>query len=55
MHWLDLLALRVVQERFGSWNEVMAMPVDVVVDAFHYLKFQQEYQETYVEINKPES
>lgn len=52
MHFLDLIAMRVIQGGYGSWPEVMEMPTDSVMDAFHYLCFQSEYQETYTEINR---
>jgi hypothetical protein len=52
MHFLDLIALRVVKEGFGTWTEVMVMPVDAVIDAFHYSCFLATYSETHHEINK---
>lgn len=52
MHFLDLIELRVVKEGIGSWREVQSMPVDAVLDAFHYSVFLTSYSETHHEINK---
>lgn len=53
MDALDLLALRLVREGFGTWAEVMATPVDVVMRAFYYFDFCAQYSETSYELNKP--
>ena len=52
MHLTDLIAMRVLKEGFGSWNEIMEMRADEVLDAFHFVCFQADYQETYQELNK---
>lgn len=53
MDLLDAITLRLVKEGFGSFAEVEAMPSDAALDAFHYLGFLSDYQETYGELNKP--
>lgn len=52
MHFLDLIALRVVKEGLGSWAEVMTMSVEDVMDAFHFACFQNDYSETFTELNR---
>lgn len=53
MPLLDLITLRLVKEGFGSFSEVEAMPSDAALEAFHYLGFLSDYQDTYSELNKP--
>ena len=53
MPLLDLITLRLVKEGFGSFAEIEEMPSDIALDAFHYLGFLADYQETYSELNKP--
>ena len=52
MHFTDLLELRVVKEGMGTWSEVQEMPVDAVLNAFHYSVFLSTYSETSHELNK---
>jgi hypothetical protein len=47
-----LIALRLAKEGFGTPQEILAMPADIVLDAFRYSRFQAEYEETLYEINR---
>lgn len=51
-HFLDLIALRLVKEGFGSWTEIEKMTSEDVMRAFHYCQFLDQYSETCVELNK---
>jgi hypothetical protein len=54
MHPLDLIGLRVIKEGIGTWREVESMPVDAVMEAFHYSVFLSTYSETSHVLNQPE-
>lgn len=49
-----LMSLRLAREGFGSGDpeRVMAMPTDVVFDAWEFINFQNEYEETAHELNR---
>ena len=52
---LDLIAMRLVREGFGSWAEIMATPVDQVLRLWHYLRFQDELAAAAVELNREDA
>jgi hypothetical protein len=49
-----LVALRLSKEGFGRPDEILAMPVDLVIDALTYSQFLVEYSETHYALNKPD-
>lgn len=55
MHPLDVIHMRIVKEGFGTWGDVETMPVDAVMEAFHYSVFLATYSETSHELNKEPS
>lgn len=40
---------------FNSINEVYDTPIDRVIDAYHYIKFKNEYQTTTILMNKEQN
>lgn len=51
-----LMALRLAREGFGGGDpeKVLDMPTDLVLAAWELITFQSEYEETALEINKPQ-
>lgn len=47
-----LVALRLSKEGFGTPEEILAMPTDIVLAALEYSGFASDYEETMMEINK---
>ena len=50
-----LLSLRLAREGFwgGNPQNVLDAPTDQVLDAWEFVNFQAEYEETSLELNKP--
>ena len=51
-----LISLRLAREGFwgGSPEKVLRAPTEQVLNAWEFVNFQNEYEETLVELNKPE-
>ena len=49
-----LIALRVVREGYATLDAVMAMPTDLVMDAFEHCTFTADYESAYSHINQPD-
>lgn len=49
-----MIALTVAKAGFGPLATIEQTPVDLVLDAYEYLTFQNEYQDTAFELNKAE-
>lgn len=49
-----LMALRLSKEGFGTLEEILAMPADLVLAAWEYVGFLGDYEETAMEINRPQ-
>jgi len=49
-----LIALRLSKEGFGTLDQILAMPADLVLSAWEYVGFIGDYEETAMEINKPQ-
>ena len=49
------MSLRLAKEGFGGGDpqRIERMPADIVLDAWEYLKFANDYLETAQELNKP--
>ena len=47
-----LIALRLAQSGFGPPDQILQMPADLVLDAYRLTKFQADYEETRIEINR---
>jgi hypothetical protein len=43
-----LVALRLAKEGFGTPEQILAMPADVVVDAVEYALFLSDYQDAVI-------
>ena len=54
MDGVRLMSLRLAHEGFGGGDpeRIENMPTDVVLDAWEFINFQGEYQETVMEMNK---
>ena len=51
-----LTALRLSSAGFGwSPDQVLRMPVDLVLGAMEYVQFKSDYETTFAEINKNET
>ena len=48
------MALRLSKEGFGTVEQILAMPADLVLSAWEYTSFLSDYEETAMEINKPQ-
>jgi hypothetical protein len=48
-----VVALRLAKEGFGGVEAILAMPVDLVLDALEYSNFLATYNETLAELNRP--
>jgi hypothetical protein len=49
-----VVALRLAKEGFGDLEAILAMPADLVLDALEYSTFLATYQETHMELNRPQ-
>ena len=51
----DLYPLRLAREGFwgGDPQKIHEAPTNLVLDAWEFINFQAEYEETSLEINKP--
>lgn len=49
---MTLIALRLWREGLGTPEEILAMPSNHVLDAWEYVRFLEEYEETATELNK---
>ena len=49
-----LISLRLAKEGFGTVEQILAMPTDLVLAAWEYVGFLGEYEETAIELNKPQ-
>lgn len=54
MDGVRLMSLRLAREGFGGGDpeKIENMPTDVVLDAWEFINFQGEYEETVMEMNK---
>lgn len=50
-----LIALRLAKEGYGTVEQILAMPADLVLATWEYVGFLSEYEETLLELNKSES
>jgi len=52
-----LMALRLAREGFwgGQPERIQQAPLDLVLDAWEFVNFQAEYEETTIELNKPKT
>lgn len=48
------MALRLSKEGFGTLEEILSMPADLVLAAWEYVGFLGDYEETAMEINRPQ-
>ena len=50
-----LMVLRLAREGFGGGDpeRILSMPTNHVLDAWEFVNFQAEYEETTMELNKP--
>lgn len=47
-----VIALRLAKEGFGTPEQILAMPADLVLDALEYVGFLSDYQETMTNLNR---
>lgn len=47
-----MVALRLTKEGFGTMEQILAMPADLVLDALEYVNFLADYQEAQNQINR---
>jgi hypothetical protein len=47
-----MVALRLAKEGFGTPEQILAMPADLVLDALEYVGFLADYQETQHQLNR---
>jgi len=47
-----LVALRLAKAGYGTPQEILAMPCDLVLDALEHAHFVSDYERTYAELNK---
>lgn len=49
-----LMALRLAREGFGAGDpeRILRMPTNVVLDAWEFINFQKDYEESVLEMNK---
>jgi hypothetical protein len=54
MNHTMIIALRLAREGFGGGDpeRILAMRADLVLDAWEYINFQADYEETVAELNK---
>lgn len=48
------MALRLAKEGYGTVEQILAMPTDLVLATWEYMGFLQDYEETLMELNKPQ-
>ena len=46
-----VFALRLARVGYGTPEEIMRMPSDIVMKALHYEKFLEDYEQSFVELN----
>lgn len=47
-----LIALRLAKDGFGTPQQILEMPSDIVLSALEYLGFISDYEDTMIELNK---
>lgn len=48
-----MIALRLAKEGYGTPQQILEMPADLVADILDHSQFTADYEATYAELNKP--
>ena len=48
------MALKLAKAGYGTAQQILEQPLDLVISTIDYERFTQEYEEKFYEINQPE-